>query len=63
MFVQNLWASKCRNGTKNIHIISILFPFTFKQNSCNYRDVKTMQILCIKHKHSLMSFKNNVLFF
>jgi hypothetical protein len=34
--------------------------FAFKLNLCNYCDIIlniTMQILCIKHEHSRMSFK------
>jgi len=71
--MQNLWASKLKNGMKNIYITSLYMMclfylcfdvkyiwFTFKMNLYNYHDVilhKTMQFYCYKHPHSHKSFK------
>jgi hypothetical protein len=76
--MENLWASKCKNGTKNICIIFINDVFStydvlmwntyilhFLWNTCNNCDVishKIMGILCVKHEHLHTSFKNNVSF-
>jgi hypothetical protein len=72
-----MWASKCKNGMKNIYVIFIqIMSFLLVMfwcevriiyiliNLCNYCDViliTIMRLLCIKYEHSLMSFKNNVL--
>jgi len=74
MFVQNLWASKCKNGTIYIYIYNVYFLLMLFwcevcmihiliKDPCNYCDVilhKIMWFLCTIHEHSYMSFKNNV---